>query len=306
MKHIKMLAVLATLLVVQGCVSMAQHTPITQAKKDQIKTLYVYNLVSQDEVRPAVELSNVSGALGGGLIGAMIDASINDDRANEARAALDTFYSNSLDMDYRQIQQEAFSPMLAEHFPLSADGAAVRTVVLTDKEVEQRAAKLGPNEGFLFLTSHYTFVESFKTLQTGMAAFLFVGGNAKPKVSKPDFHNVYVYQSPVIGSGGEDSISQWSADKASTFREQIKQSIAFGVNAMKYDLQMPVTESCSIAASFNLPGQMGVQKVTGILVEQTEEHALIRAKDGRLYQVDPKKISTTTNKNCKEGSVTNA
>ena len=306
MKHIRILAVMATLLVVQGCVSMAQHTPITQAKKDQITTLYVYNLVSQDEVRPAVELSNVSGALGGGLIGAMIDASINDDRANEARAALDTFYSSSLDMDYRKIQQDAVAPVLAEHFPLSAEGVTVKTVVLTDKEVEQRAAKLGPNEGFLFLSSHYTFVESFKTLQTGMAAYLFVGGNAKPKVSKPDFHNVYVYQSPLVGNGGEDSISQWSADNASLFREQIKQSVAFGANAMKHDLQIPATEACAISASFSLPGQLGVQKVTGILVEQTAERTLIRAKDGRLYQVDPKRISTTSNKNCKDGSVTNA
>ena len=306
MKSFKLLAIAALVILTQGCVSMAKYTPMTKVNKDKIKTLHVYNYVGQDEIRPSVELSNVSGALGGGLIGAMIDSSVNDGRATDARSMLDEFYTTSLDFDYRQLSQNEFSPFLAEHFSISSEGVQTSPVVLTDKEIEQRAAQLGPDEGFLFLASDYAFVDSFKMLQTSVRAYLFVGGNPKPKVSKPDFHNIYVYQSPAIGAGGNDSISQWTENNAALFREQMKQSIWQSVESMKYEMDPLKGETCATSASFSLPTQMTTLKVSGVLIDKGERGSLVRAEDGRLYTVDSQQLKTQPNKKCKQEVMTNA
>ena len=213
---IKKLGCVCIALVIQACATPPKYTPITQQNRDSIKTLDVYNLVMQDEVRPSVEVSNVSGAMGGGLLSAAIDASINDDRSNESRSLTDEFYIVTEDVDYRVQVAQTVNSALETLKPTNPKSTA-EIEVLADDEIKKRVASLKQGEGFLFLTSHYLFADNFKVLQTATTAFLYVGTGGKMDYTKATYKNDFIYESPVVGNGGASSVKLWSAEKGSCF-----------------------------------------------------------------------------------------
>ncbi len=62
----KLLSLALVLATLQGCVSGVTRTPLNTQTANAIQQANTYNLVIQDEIRPAVNISNVTGAMGGG------------------------------------------------------------------------------------------------------------------------------------------------------------------------------------------------------------------------------------------------
>lgn len=294
---IKKLGCITFALVLQACVTAPKYTPMTQQTKNAVASLEVYNLVMQDEVRPAVDVSNVSGAMGGGLIAAAIDSSINDDRASSARDLTDEFYILTEDLDYRALLAKSVNPVLADLKHKNPQNST-EVVPLLDKEIKQRVAALKQGEAFLFMTSHYTFLDGFKTLHTATTAYLYVGTGGKMDYTKASYMNNFMYMSPVVGSGGAGSIKLWSADKGKLFREQIQNSLKALQANMSYDMQPLANESCVKSMTFVVPTQMGEQKVTGNMLKTDADMSLVRTEDGGLYTIATMKLNTAKKNTC--------
>ena len=294
---IKKLGCVCIALVIQACATPPKYTPITQQNRDSIKTLDVYNLVMQDEVRPSVDVTNVTGAMGGGLLSAAIDASVNDDRSNESRSLTEEFYIVTEDIDYRALQAQAVNSALETLKPTNPKSSA-EVMVMADGEIKTRVAALKAGEGFLFLTSHYLFVDNFKVLQTGTAAYFYVGSGGKVDYTKATYKNDFIYQSPTVGDGGAASIKLWSADKGKLFREQLKNSLDTLREKMIYDMQPISNETCINTTTFAFPTQVGVQTITGNTVKTAADTSLIRSEDGALYTVSTVKLSPAKKNTC--------
>ena len=284
-------------LILQACVTPPKYTAMTQQTKDSINSMDVYNLVMQDEVRPAVEVSNVSGAMGGGLIAAAVDSSINDDRANTARDLTDHFYIVTEDIDYRVLLAQTVNPVLA-NLKHKNPQAHAEVLVMRDDQIKQRVASLKQGEAFLFLTSHYAFMDSFKVLQTFTTAYLYVGTGSKMDYTKASYMNNFIYQSPTVGDGGDASVKLWSADKGRLFREQIQSSLSALQFKMNYDMQPLPKETCIKSMTFVLPTQLGEQKIIGNPLKTDADTSLIRAEDGSLYTVSTVKLSPAKKNKC--------
>lgn len=268
----------------QACVSPPTYTPMTSKTQADIQSLQVYNLVAQDEVRPAVEVSNVSGALGGGLLAAAIDASINDDRSNDARQLTNQFYFLTEDIDYRQLIAQSINPVLSA-FRHQDPAATASAEVLPDAEIKQRVATLKTGESFMFITSHYAFHDNFKVLQTVTSAYLYVGNGGKMDYTKANYMNNFFYQSPHVGSGGADSVKLWSADNGKLFREQLQQSLNTLQANLRYDMQPLTKEECMGTVQFEFPTQLGSASQTGKKISNGADRTLLRAEDGALYSI---------------------
>ena len=113
---------------------VSRHCLKPHASRDAITSLESYILVIQDEVKPSVELSNVSGALGGGLIGAAIDSSVNDDRSTSARITIEPLFDVTEDVDFRQYIATELNSVLAQ-LKQSNPKDSAEVIVLEDKEI---------------------------------------------------------------------------------------------------------------------------------------------------------------------------
>ena len=227
---IKKLLVLSAALLIQACAMGPKYTPMTEATKASVAKLESYNLVIQDEVRPAVTLSNTSGALGGGLLAAAIDSSVNDDRSQSSQEIIEPLYNATWDLDYRKLIVKEFNPMLEENFNLSNPKDSAEAKLIFDKEVKQVVSKLEEGEAFLVLSSFYQFREEFKMLQTTTIANLYLAGtDAKSKKEagkNAAYHNSFVYQSEHIGNGGSNSVELWAANSGELFRTKLNESLS--------------------------------------------------------------------------------
>jgi len=101
MIRLRLVATLATALLLSAC-AVPMRTTLTPEQRGKITELSAHVVVVQDEVIAAVEASNVSGVIGGGLIGVIIDSKVTNSRVNESQQALGPFYAAIEDVDYRQ------------------------------------------------------------------------------------------------------------------------------------------------------------------------------------------------------------
>lgn len=280
-----------------GCAGLPSYTPMTQEKLDSIQSMEVYNYLGIDEVRPAIELSNASGAMGGGLIPALIDASINDDRALSARTQMEHFYNVTDDMNVRVIHAGHFNPVFSALKGMNQKGSA-EVLAMTDAELKAKIATLKQGEGYMFLTSHYQFMDDFKVLHTAVSVFMYVGNGQKMELQKPTYRNTYMIQSPTIGTGGVISLSAWSKDNGALYRQQIESSLTEAAQLLAYDTKPMLQEACLGSVSFAYPTVLGVNSVEGKVIEQAPTRMTVRTKDGSLYRVDTANTRTTKSNLC--------
>ena len=283
----------------QACVSGPKYTPMTEETKQAVSSAKFYNLVLQDEIKPDVVVSN-GGAAVGGLIGAMVDSSVNDSRATEARGGIQPLYDQIADIDHRVTLASALNPVLSKHFNVANLKDSAATILVSDKELKSQIKALKPGEALFFTSSFYQFRAQSKMLQALTQVFMFMR-NDKPDVNKPNFYSMFTYQSPLVGNGGEDSINLWAADNAKLFREQLQKSATEIANALDYQMQTPLNEVCLKGAEVKVPNALGMAKAKGNVFEENETMSKLRSTQGDVYIVATSSVQPAQVKTCVNG-----
>lgn len=269
----------------QGCVTGDKRTPFTAQTVQSITSANSYNLVIQDEVRPAVDISNVAGAMGGGLIGAIVDSSINKSRNRSAQEVMNEFYALTQDHDFRAHVAADFNAALASALPLKVAQAPAEFILLSNKARAQRINKLAAGEVLIYSSSFYGFVDNSKELVTESVVYVYAKPAKRTKSVKPIYFNRFVYLSESKGSGPEDSISLWSANKGEVFREEIRKSTAAVAELIAMDMNARVDKFCGrpVKASMVFLGQVAPGNAT--LVKENGDRTWVQAASGELYSV---------------------
>ncbi|MDT0596114.1 hypothetical protein [Glaciecola petra] len=300
MKLLQKISCLLIAVGLQACVTGPKYTPLTQETKANIGTASTYNLIVQDEIKPDVDLINTTAALGGGLIGAMIDSSVNDDRATEARSGLQPLYDEIVDLDHRKTIADKFNQALASSLPLSDIKDTAESIILGDKELVAKIKKLAKGEAMVLTNTFYQFRMQSKMLQTISTAFIFLNSE-NPKISKPHYFNTFYYQSPLIGSGGQNSINEWAADGADLFRSELEKSAQQTADWMQYDMQTIRDEKCIAGGVITVPMNQGSLKVKGNVIKDENENKVLRGNNGHLYIVASESVTKAKVKTCQVG-----
>jgi hypothetical protein len=282
----------------QACVSGPKYTPMTEEAKQAVTSARSYNLVLQDEIKPDVVVSNAGIAVGG-LIGAMVDSSVNDSRATAARGGIQPLYDEIADVDYRVTLAAALNPVLNNHFNVANLKDSAETVLVSDKELKVQIKALEQGEALFFSTSFYQFRTQSRMLQALTQVFMFMQTD-KPDVNKPNFYSMITYQSPLVGKGGEDSINLWAADNAKLFREQLQRSADEITKAIDYQMQTSLNEICLKGGEIQVPNALGTARVKGNVFEEDEMTSKLRSTEGDMYivaksSVQPAKVKTCVN-----------
>ncbi|GMM86717.1 hypothetical protein MTsN2n4_39460 [Pseudoalteromonas sp. MTN2-4] len=292
----KTLLVTSLLALLQGCSGM-KYTPMTQETRDAVKTTQAYNLVIQDEARPAVELSNASGALGGGLIAAAIDSSINDDRALGAFGVAAPLLNSTLDVNFRKLIVEEMNPVLVSEFNASsAEQAEAR--LLRDKDVKAKITQLKEGEAFLYLSTFYQFHDDFKVLQFETVANLYIAKEGKRSATKPDYRNTFTYISDQVGTGSVNSINLWNENNAALYRSTIKDSLTQIRKMLEADIKVEKNEACLGGTKYHTFNVLGKVHAKGTVISKENNRVLLRNKNGALVHTTNDLLGKPVKKLC--------
>ncbi len=279
------IVMLAIPLLLTACATPMRVT-MTPEQRAKVGELKAHVIVVQDEVIAAVQPSNVSAALGGGLIGAMIDSSVTNTRVKASQQIMGPFYATIEDVDYRKEFNETVRRELG-NYPIKISEMTTTPRMLNRDELNQMREKLSPAQALLVIIPNYSLTMDFRNLDAEAWVTMWTKG----EVNTPTQRGVLRYQSEAVGLGGKPSVDLWGANNAALFKNALRESISELMKMILLDIDLVQTQDKPEELkvfSFN----SGVQQIDikGRAMKEDAKRVLVLGQDGKLYSL-PKKSS---------------
>ncbi|MCL2636129.1 MAG: hypothetical protein FWD50_05810, partial [Betaproteobacteria bacterium] len=142
-------------LVIGGCATpMRVSITPTPEQLAKITELKAHVVIVQDEVIVAIQPSNASAALGGGLLAALIDHSIINSRVQESQEIAAPLYAQIEDVDYRKVFTEAIRRDLAKS-PIKVTQFTITSRGLSQQTLPELRSGLQPGQALLVIYPRY-------------------------------------------------------------------------------------------------------------------------------------------------------
>jgi hypothetical protein len=170
--------------VVASCAFMAacaplHHKPLAPNDRQRIQQVELQVVVPQETFVFSANTPGISVALGGGLIPALIDASVQKSRQEAMSASIRTTIDKVIDLDFRSEVQAAFADALKD-FPLPVASTTVTPVILPKALQERKVAAANGGKAYLRLLVHYALDPNTMQLTTRTHALLWQDGKIDP------------------------------------------------------------------------------------------------------------------------------
>lgn len=238
-------------------------------------------LIPADELIVRAKPSNITAAMGGGLIPALIDASITSSRQTELEAIANPFYEQTDSLDFRTLFGNSFKASLAEQSTLPNLNISVSSRGLSKTTLEEIKSKLSPGEAYLGLRIWYEFTADTRTVIVAAGTQMAIGG-------KPDsvYKNTFFYTSKPMP--GDNPLAAWSEDHAKAVADVFTESAKEIATMLREDLDAPPNEALFASLASNEKVKVTIPTfipmvVNGYLVDQNEQRKIIRSESGELF-----------------------
>jgi len=292
MNRLRLVATFLTALLLGACAA-PMRSSLTSEQRSKISELTAYVVVVQDEVIAAVQPSNVSAALGGGLLGAIIDSKVTNGRVNESQLALGPFYAAIEDVDYRKEFNEAMQRGLSA-YPIRVGKFTTTPRALSNAKLLEMRNELRPGQALLVIVPRYTLSMDFRSFDSESVVTIWLRPDASTS-NMPSQRGVLHYQSAPVGPGGKESLSAWGAQNAAAFREAMRESIVETGRMVMLDIEVAATAGQpkdAKAFAFNFGAGKG--EIKGQVLKKGNGRAILLGTDQKLYSLpDPSSVATT-------------
>lgn len=289
-RHLLLLVLLACL---TGCAGISR-IPLDRASTARLTAVEGRLGIPADEVIVRAAPSGVSAATGGGLIPALIDASVSGSRQSAVEKDAGKFYEQVEAHDFRTIFGDALRSSLGTPAGLPSLKLTVSSRGFSKSEIDERRKALGPGEGFMGMRIWYEFTLDGRALFVAANVQLITSGSPTPT-----YANSFLYTSKPVT--GPIALEAWSSDGgralADAYREggieiarMIRMDIVGGSNEVlatenskrqKAKVQIPFYGPFLMAAN----GALVPLTTDGFLVEKDAGRQIVRAEGGALYSV---------------------
>lgn len=292
MYRLRLVATLSIALLLGAC-AVPMRSSLAPEQRGKITELTAHVVVVQDEVIAAVRPSNVSIALGGGLIGALIDSKVTNSRVNESQQLLGPFYAAIEDLDYRKEFNDSIERGLSD-YPIKVGKFTTTPRALSNAKLAQLRNDLRPGQALLVIVPRYTLSMDFRSFDSESVVTIWL----KPEASDsrmPSQRGVLHYQSAPMGPGGKESLAQWSAQDAAAFRNVMRESISETVRMVMLDIDVASTtaEQPKDLQSFAFNTGSGNSEIKGKVLKAGNGRAILLGTDQKLYSLPaPGSIAT--------------
>ncbi len=270
---------LITLLV--GACATPLRVDLTAEQRAKIGELKPRVIVIQDEVIAAVTPSQVSKAMGGGLIAAMIDGAITNKRVQESQKIMGPFYAAIENVDYRKEFDGVIRQELAK-YPIKTGEIVSTPRMFNNAELVRMTKELQPGQALLMIVPRYFLTMDFRNLDSETWVTMWVKG----KTAAPVHRGVLYYQSRPVGAGGKTSIDLWAARNAELFRTTLHDSIVEITKLILMDVDVsakPAKAGESKPFAFNTGAQQ--VEIKGRQLQETASRTVMLGDDGKIYSL---------------------
>ena len=267
------------ILLLTGCQTIPSHVPLTSKNAATIKLVHVISMVSQDEIIARSKPSYVSVAVGGGLLGAAIDSSITESRMREIYAVLEPAYESFDDVDLRSI----FWPKLREflnqraRLHVSKIVTTPRLVTITERNDYMPTMK---EDAYLEMYTSYFFDPDLRTFN------IITGTHMLAKNQElPSYKNTISYQSPIVGTGMQNSMDLWTENNGERFRQAMEEGISEIIRQLEIDLGRETVVASKKTLTLTYNTGTDVIGRTGNVMASNDDRVILREKDGTLVSL---------------------
>jgi len=215
MKNYWSIVLLAALLTT-GCVK--QQIELTKENADKITSSTIVVVVAQEELEAVVEKSNVAGAMGGGLLPALIDVAIESSRSKSAEEVVSPLRAHLSEIDFRQELTSEISNQLNNSWLHVEKVESMSALTQTERKhlFDNRAGN-----AILLIDAEYKLSPDFMSLHTKANNEIYLKG-AKEAIYK---NKVEISSDNVVASSDEEAASAWSENDGVKLRAAIHDGI---------------------------------------------------------------------------------
>lgn len=244
--------------------------------------------IPADEIIVRAKPSNVSEAMGYGLIPALIDGSISASRQSELEQISSDFYTKVDQIDFRSVFGNQFMASAQHQKVLSNLNISVSTKGLSKTTVASYVSELKPNEGFLGLRIWYEFSADFKNVMVFADTQLSTNNGQGNSGAEPVYKNGYLYVSDPVD--GTNPLDLWGAESGMALSKVFADSADEIVMMMQQDIAAPANDVLFASLSNNEEIKYIVPThvpwtINGFITNKTESRQSIRADTGLLLSV---------------------
>lgn len=271
----------AAVLILSACASAPSRVALEPATKQTITDVEVLSMLTQDEVIVRAPANGASLALGGGLLGAMIDSKVAESRQNALQATMKPFYSATDDINFAKQFEQALSTTLSNGMPVKMGQVKHTGLMMLARDAQTRAQTLPAGKGHMLIRTSYAFTPDFSRLDVNSWVEIRVPAN-----DQPVFVNTFFYQSKPQGAGGDASIKVWSADKGAAYRATLEEATREITNMLALDLAASATDPADVPkAKLDMVEGAGRKPIEGNVLATNAGRQIIRNTAGNLYSL---------------------
>lgn len=265
-----------------ACGSARIH--MNEEQRASFKSLDVRAIVPQEEVivsvRPSAAFAG-GAAFGvvGVLIGASIDASTVNSRVAESQKMIGDFYLAADDIDFRSMLETKLRATMPQA-PYAVSSLEMSPLFPTLPTITATTSTLPPEHGLWLLYSSYELSTDYRQLTTSTVATIWKKGG-----EQPIHRGILIYQSDPLGSGGADSVTQWSADNATRYRHAL--DAASDAIARLATLDLGISENRKQLEQMTLPftSPLGPMNVSGGVLQREASRVVLINEAGIVYSL---------------------
>jgi len=224
---------------------------------NRIQSLRVHIVIPQEEINAEVARSGFGETTG--LLGALIDTSVNAKRASKADLAIEPVRKELTGFDFRAEFEKKFRASQAELSRLKINKIEVTSEPYS-METHNRLRAETAQDSLLTMVVDYHLSADFRCLIVYGTVTLFQRGK-----DEPQYLGNFRYLSAPIGSkSGERAVNAWAENNAMPLRAAIQEGISETIRMLKLDV-IPKTDEERKTAYFAPLGPDGKLKIITIM-----------------------------------------
>jgi hypothetical protein len=265
-----------------ACGSIPTRIALAPVTKQKLTEFQVVSVIPQDEIVLRAISPGAGVALGGGLIGAIIDSKVGESRQTVLQEAIAPFYASVDDFDFRAVYKQAMTTSLADAAAVKIGAVRHASLLLSNADVSARSKLLPADQGFLFMLTSYTFTPDYRFLTVSSYAQISTAASETPV-----FMNRYSYVSAALGDGGSASLAAWGSGNGARYRAVANEAAEQLMAMLKLDLASGATDAAGLRQiPFLAAGAIAPATPPQVPVLQAlQARAIVRTADGNLHSL---------------------
>lgn len=268
-----------------GC-APAFHKPMTDQAKTRIKEVEVRAIVVQEGPIFSARAPGVAAAAGGGLIPALIDASIQNSRQKELVSKVSGMLDGIDTYDFRAEYANSLTALGQKGFPLNIVKQTVTPHAYSRSDLDKAIAATKAGKPLLLLITHYELEPNMSALSMRTSASLWADGEVEKA-----YGNHFIFQAPTYGTDTASNANKWGESNAKLLCEQITLGVRETLRMLAMDLaargvtpqDSAAFKSSSARYSFNVGGLS--QYVMGVGQGVEQGRVVMRDEQGALFSL---------------------